>query len=572
MNTTLYESIYSYPNPEGLKIIKSLPVEEYSFVLLIGINEDKKNKFYQEILKQSKLSNSNSLDANEMEIEESSIMDQKGACFCIDKTSLENKIIWCNTENIPNNNFKDHLVYLKNIAKYCSKIILFIEYTHNSKLVQCDTFLNELLIPQSNFKDIDLLLCIDMANPSLNSRKYKQSINSDYFKTLKSLTQNFKIQYLDDDNDLDTSQLLQQLRDSPLTSNLKKASFSNFLDIIDEPPIKIVKENFNIPCKEEDIDKILSLDSKPNINIENAESQIHIVDKEVATPLDYYDEKMKNYLNYLSDYCNSEKELENWKSSKEDKIRQEMEVILKVYEEQKKYLSIKKDFEIFLQTNKVKITEDKIKSSQNIESIINKLIKEFQNSFPSYKISENLMNSRLSKTVKDFIYNDVEIIIINRDSNLKKIINRASEDFSQLLKNFKNKPYKFDLDKLFKKRKEEWFRSLKESCSILITECTETLEIRIAEMEKLVRTIKSQIPELDFRIMECIMCSYLGSMKSANGIDFITINDLNTEIMDQNIRCDQCWREFKAIDIVGKDYEFEIDSRTNAIKSIRQVY
>ena len=576
MNYTLYESIYSHCDVEGLKLIKSLPEEKYSFVLLIGINEDKKNKFYQEILKQSKLATQDEPEGNEKELEQFLVVDQKGAGFYIDETSSDNKIIWCNTENITVNNFKDHLIYLRNIARYCSKIILFIEYTDNSRIIKCENFLNELLLPQSQFEDIDLLLCIDMVNPSLNFTKNKNNISENHFKNLKSITRNFNIEYLEnEDDDLDTSCLLTQLQPNQLTKDLRKVSCAKFLESIDEPPIKAAPIVNNEPTgffQEEDFDRELGLNLNPD-NAENYnENQNYSIETKESSSSDYYDEKKKNFLNYLSDYCKSETELENWKTSKISEIKKEKEVIMKVYEERKKFFSIHKDIKTFLQDHKLEITEYKKRSSENNESLINYCIEKFKDSFPEHEISDNSIQLSLSKIVKDFIYNDVDIILNNIDSNLKKIIDNAKEQFIDHMKNFKYAPYKYEIDLLFERCKAEWFTTLNESCLILKAECNKTLEIRIEEMEAHLRTIKSQIHELNFKIMECIYCDYLGSMniENENDIQFICIDDLKGNVMDSNVHCSHCGERFKAIEFKYKNYEFEIDAGTSKVKRIQE--
>ena len=297
MNYTLYESIYSHCDVEGLKLIKSLPEEKYSFVLLIGINEDKKNKFYQEILKQSKLATQDEPEGNEKELEQFLVVDQKGAGFYIDETSSDNKIIWCNTENITVNNFKDHLIYLRNIARYCSKIILFIEYTDNSRIIKCENFLNELLLPQSQFEDIDLLLCIDMVNPSLNFTKNKNNISENHFKNLKSITRNFNIEYLEnEDDDLDTSCLLTQLKPNQLTKDLRDFGIKekNFVSKIKSDEEKYLALELKIQENSKLISKLTSENEAKSNKIDTLNSQISFLTDECKNIKEYYESKIKD--------------------------------------------------------------------------------------------------------------------------------------------------------------------------------------------------------------------------------------------------------------------------------------
>lgn len=573
MNHNLYESIYSDCNIEGLKIIRSLPEEKYSFVLLIGINEDKKNYFYQEILNQSKLETANSSEENEI-ILESTIIDQKGAYFCIDEVSSENNIIWCNTENIMKNNYKDHLVYLKNIAKYCSKIILFTEYTDNYRILRCENFLNELLVPHSLFEDIDILLCIDMVNPSLNMTKNKNNIEINHFKILKSITKNFNIEYIEnDDDDLDTSCLFRHLRNSQLASNLKKTSFANFLENIDEPPLEATKifDTRLTQTFEEDINERLGLNLKSDYIDKYNESQNHSKHTEESTISDYYNQKEKNYLNYLNDHCKSEKDLENWKLSKENGISEEKEVLMKVYKERKNFFNIQKDLKTFLEMKKVEISEYKKRSSENIESLIKYCLAIFQNSFFENQIPDNLFHPSLSKIVKDFIYSDVENTLNNNDLILQQIIDGAIKDFKMLLGKFKSEPYNYDVDSKFETYKKDWSISIDKNCSVLKNECNKTLEIRIEEMEILLETIKSNVHHLDFNVMECINCCYFGSMYSLDDIQSISMELFKTDFKDAFVYCSKCDMISKVIDFKNRKYEFEIDSSTNKVKRIRQL-
>ena len=577
MEYTIYKTYLS--NPEAELILKVRESSEYTngFITLLGSDEVLKDKFYQKIFEtaqKSKALKSHEVNEDKSRVNETNLPNFKGAKILFDYTT-EEKTIWCNTEDLTTNKLKESCVALRNLIKYSSKIILFIEFSDYAKLKSCEAIFSEILNHKDLIEDLEILVCIKIISARWKLEKIRQDINQNYFKDLRMAPNNLKFEFIkySYDDDADDFEFFNESWISGVKRCSKKLDFSKFFEEINYPEINDkLRGKVLAMDTSSDINEILGLSANRDItennpDIQKLEKGKHKSQKQEAN-LSYHQVMETNFENYVNDNCLTKNDLESWKASKEEEINKELEIIKRIYQKRLSFFETEERFKKFLNKNKIEICNHIPASGNDYESKIEYWVNSFIEIESNNHSLQRQINHTLCKIAKEFLYTVVEKLINESNAYLEKYLSKINDECIQLIKEFKSAPYKVEVEYEFTKLKRKWQDNLMMKSYARENESRGTLNKRIEEHRTLINSIKSQIPALDFKVMNCIKCAKLGTMRSEDHIDFITLDELNTDAKSRKINCVSCKVKFRAIDFKGKIYHFDIDenNHVNLIK------
>lgn len=183
MSQVLFEDPLSNPNKGILSYIQNLDSNKYIFILLVGMNDNPKTEFFNNIVKSSNIeTNNKESSAYSKSLDQASKNDlpPKAAELYIE----EDKKIWCNTKDLTSPNLSADKLYIKELAKNSSRVVFFIELNSINGLRDCEIYLDYIM--DNNMKYyLDLLICVSIVKPSLSPHLIENSMNSNYYSKLK---------------------------------------------------------------------------------------------------------------------------------------------------------------------------------------------------------------------------------------------------------------------------------------------------------------------------------------------------------------------------------------------------
>ena len=572
MEYTIYKTYFSGPEQESITKIRDSAEFTHRFITLLGSNEVLKDQFYQKIFETTKKIQAPGF-CDEIEEKDTNLPEFKGAKIFFDDAT-EEKAIWCNTEDIKTKELNVSSIALRNLIKYSSKIIFFIEFSDYGKLKQSESILLEILNDKDLILDLEVLVCINIISARFKLETLKENISQNYFKDLNLFSKNLKFEFIKySDDDTDALEFFNESWIAEVKRCSKKIDLTNFFKDIkcteDDLRTQSIAQAIDIPSN---IDEILGLPAqKENIeknpDIEELENEKTEPEKQ-ETNLSYYQVIENNFENYVNNNCLSKTDLENWKNSKEEEINKELEIIKKIYQKRLNFFKTEERFKNFLSNNKIEVCNYIPDNRNDSESKIKYWVNQFISKKCGNHDQKDQLYVALSKIAKEFLYTVVENSLNESSNYLEKYLTEIKDDCIQLIKEFKSAPYKVEVDSDFCKLKQKWQKNNMMKYYAKEIESCETLNKRIEEFSTLLNTIKSQIPELNFKVMSCIKCGKLGTMKSENNVNFISLKELDTDGQSRKIKCESCRKEFEAIEFKGKNYHFDIDEngQVNLIK------
>lgn len=591
MQKTLYSSSDSNPNEELVSMIKSFQ-GEYFLGLLVGMSGTPKNIFYQN-LKANTLKESEKTTKSSNEVRKSIIQQStkpcrlhKGAEIFIEESKNSNKRMWCNTDCIRNFGSIDDYTYIRNIAKYSSVIICFLEYNNENEIKDSIKFFSSLCETERNNEKI---FCIKITSPDI---KLHQSLNTDLkFELYKSyqykvLPKTFTIGY--ENGELNTKSCLNELfklQNSTLKSPLllkPKDFFKTIEETAQNNSIKKQKiaESLILKTKEIENKEKIAAETRTNPDSINSTNFSHnciedskslIEDEQKNNSFSSFntsndtnpkfenslnEEISKSYLSIIDTYT-TVKSLDSWYRTKMLEFKNEEDMIEKVYNKKYQELDLEYKFKEFLLENKVKICNLRASNGSTIESTLNSIFEKF------YK-KKSSPSQALINIAKKFLYDEIDIMSNVSVLNFNLVIDELKKSVADMISCFKKDPYKYRIDEKFRDLKNQYSINIFKD-QALADENFKKLNRRIDEFESTIRCIKKSAPALNLSLLYCFYCNAKGindnSSRWGSRTKELKIDDIGKEEIENKIfSCINCQNSYIGSDLLNSSYDFQMNS------------